>query len=442
MKADYLIAEIGSTTTLVTAFNFKNGVEIIGQGKYFTTVLDGDVTIGLKKALEEIEGKIGEKVEYRKMLATSSAAGGLKITVHGLVEDMTVKAAREAALGAGGIIKMVTAGKLRKSDIKKIKEIKPNLIMIAGGTDYGERETALYNSELLSSERLNIPIVYCGNIANVEEIKDIFENQELYIIDNVYPRVDELNVEPARAMIQKAFEKNIVKAPGMEKIKEMVDGPIMPTPGAVMEATKLIYDIMGDVVVFDVGGATTDVHSVTEGSTEILDILVTPEPKAKRTVEGDLGVYINSDNVIGLLDERERNGLSLEEIKSHVKPIPTEDEDKKWSGILTKKAVDTAIKRHVGHIKRAYGAGKNFLAYGKDLSMIKYIIGTGGALTRLPNGEEFLSGVRALNEDLTMYPKVGAKILLDNMYIMACAGVLSVEDKEAASLLLKESLGI
>ena len=104
--------------------------------------------------------------------------------------------------------------------------------------------------------------------------------------------------------------------------------------------------------------------------------------------------------------------------------------------------MDTAIKRHVGHIKRVYGAGKNFLAYGKDLSMIKYIIGTGGALTRLPNGEEALSGVRALNEDLTMYPKTGAKILLDNMYIMACAGVLSIEDKEAASLLLKESLGI
>ena len=123
MKVDYLVAEIGSTTTLVTAFNFRNGVEIIGQGKYFTTVLDGDVTIGLKKALEEIEGKLGETVEYKKMLATSSAAGGLKITVHGLVEDMTVKAAREAALGAGGIIKMVTSGKLRKSDIKKIKKL-------------------------------------------------------------------------------------------------------------------------------------------------------------------------------------------------------------------------------------------------------------------------------------------------------------------------------
>jgi len=172
--------------------------------------------------------------------------------------------------------------------------------MIAGGTDYGERETALDNAEIIRDAELNIPVVYCGNIANQEEIKEIFEGRELYVIDNVYPRVDELNVEPARGIIQDAFEVNIVKAGGMDKIKEMVDGAIMPTPGAVMEATKLLYEIIGDVIVVDVGGATTDVHSVTEGSVEILDILVTPEPKAKRTVEGDLGVYVNRENVLEL----------------------------------------------------------------------------------------------------------------------------------------------
>jgi uncharacterized protein (TIGR01319 family) len=442
MKVEYLIAEIGSTTTLVTAFNFKNGVEVIGQGKAFTSVLQGDVTIGLKTAVQEIEEVLGEKIEYGRMLATSSAAGGLKITVHGLVEDMTVKAAREAALGAGGIIKMVTAGKLRKSDIKKVKEINPNLIMIAGGTDYGERDTALYNSEVFAEADLGIPVVYCGNCANVDEIKEIFEGKELYVIDNVYPRVDELNVEPARAIIQDAFEKNIVKAGGMDKIKEMVDGAIMPTPGAVMEATKLLYEILGDIIVFDVGGATTDLHSVTEGSLEVLDILVTPEPKAKRTVEGDLGVYVNRTNVIDLLSHHELQGNTKEYIESQIKPIPSIEEEKKWSCVLTKKAVEIAISRHVGNIKRVYGAGKNFLAYGKDLSMVKYIVGTGGALTRLPRGEETLEGIKEVKEDLTMYPRGEAKVLIDTMYIMACAGVLSRENKEAAITLLKESLKI
>ncbi|MBV7271546.1 glutamate mutase L [Clostridium sp. PL3] len=448
MKVDYLIAEIGSTTTLVTAFNLKFDknnmvfVDTAFQGKSCTTVLDGDVTVGLKNAVKDIEDKIGEELVWGKMLATSSAAGGLKITVHGLMEQMTVKAAKEAALGAGGIIKMVTAGKMRKSDLKRIRDINPNMIMIAGGTDYGERETALHNAELISAEKFNKPIVYCGNIENREEIREIFEGQELYIIDNVYPRVDELNVEPARKVIQDAFEKNIVKAPGMNKIKDMVDGSIMPTPGAVMESSKVLYEIIGDLVVLDVGGATTDVHSVTEGSVVILDMLVNPEPKAKRTVEGDLGVFVNSKNVIEILDVRDLAGFSKEHIADHIKPIPTEEDEVKASCMLTKKAVEVAVNRHVGTIKRKYGGESGFIAYGKDLSQVKYIIGTGGALTRLPGGEDNLLNIRYLKDDVTMLPRKGSKVLIDKDYIMACAGVLSRENKEAAEALLRQSLNI
>lgn len=448
MKVDYLAAEIGSTTTLVTAFNVKHDkdgkvlVDTPFQGKACTTVLDGDVTIGLKAAIKDIEEKIGESLSWGKMLATSSAAGGLKITVHGLMEQMTVKAAKEAALGAGGIIKMVTAGKMRKSDMKKIRSINPNMIMIAGGTDYGERETALYNAELISAENVNKPIVYCGNIENREEISEIFEGQELYIIDNVYPRVDELNVEPARKIIQQAFEKNIIKAPGMSKIKEMVDGSIMPTPGAVMESAKILYEIIGDLMVLDVGGATTDVHSVTEGSTAILDMLVNPEPKAKRTVEGDIGVFVNSANVIDLLDVRDLGEVKREYIAEHIKPIPTEKEDVMASCLLTKKAVEVAVNRHVGTIKRKFAGESGFIAYGKDLSQVKYIIGTGGALTRLTGGEKTLLSIRCLNDDITMLPQKGARALLDRDYIMACAGVLSTDNKEAAEALLRQSLNI
>lgn len=445
MKVDYLISEIGSTTTVVTAFNIgeKNNnmdVTIVAQGKSYTTVNEGDVTLGLKEAIRDIEMHLGEKIEWNRMLATSSAAGGLRITVHGLVEDMTVKAAREAALGAGGNIKMVTSGKLRNSDILRIKEIDPNLIMIAGGTDYGERETAIYNSEIIRGEKLNKPIIYCGNIANREEIKEIFNEQELYIIDNVYPRVDELNVEPAREVIQRAFENNITKAPGMEKIKEMVDGAIMPTPGAVMQSAKLLYNIIGDLVVIDVGGATTDVHSVTEGSSDILDILVSPEPMAKRTVEGDIGVYVNKDNIIKMLDDREIIGYSKEFLIENTKAIPRTDDEIECSVLLTKKAVDVAINRHIGYIKRVFGSSKNYIAYGKDLSKVGYIIGTGGALTKLPKGMETLSSIKYLKGDMTMLPRKGAKILIDKMYIMACAGVLSIENKEASEALLGKSL--
>ncbi|MEG0391882.1 MAG: glutamate mutase L, partial [Anaerovoracaceae bacterium] len=277
MKVDVLVAEIGSTTTVVNAFadiNTENPV-FWGQGQAPTSVVEGDVRVGLNGAIADLcKNKNIDTLEYDEMLATSSAAGGLKMTVHGLVYDMTAKAAKEAALGAGGIIHYVTAGKLRKSDLKKIQEIKPNLILLAGGVDYGERETALYNGQLLKDMGLSIPVIYGGNIENQEDIKEIFEGQKLYLVENVYPKIDELNVEPCRKVIQEAFEEHIIHAPGMEHVRDMVDGPIVPTPGAVMECTKLLYEYLGNVMAIDVGGATTDVHAVATDSEEISRLLV------------------------------------------------------------------------------------------------------------------------------------------------------------------------
>ena len=272
MKVDVLVAEIGSTTTVVNAFKDLNTDNPIfwAQGQAPTSVLDGDVRIGLQGAVDDLCKKMNiDSLEYDEMLATSSAAGGLKMTVHGLVYDMTAKAAKEAALGAGGIIHYITAGKLRRTDLAKIKEIKPNLILIAGGVDYGERDTALDNAEKIRALGLNTPIIYAGNIENQEEMKLIFDEesgQKLYNVENVYPKIDDLNVEPCRKVIQDAFEEHIIHAPGMEHVRDMVNGPIIPTPGAVMECTKLLYDCLGDLIVLDVGGATTDLHSVGRGS--------------------------------------------------------------------------------------------------------------------------------------------------------------------------------
>ena len=441
MKVKYLIFEIGSTTTLASAFDYKEGIlKLISQGRAYTTVLEGDVTLGLKNAIKNMEEKLKEKVEGEKILATSSAAGGLKISVHGLMYDMTVKAGKEAALGAGGIIKFITSGKLRKSDIKKIKEKDINLILISGGVDYGERETSLYNSELISNEIKDIPILYCGNIENHEDIREIFKNHTLYISENVYPTIDELNVEPTRKVIQKAFEENITKAKGMEKIKQVVQN-IMTTPGAVMESAKILYNEIGDLLVLDVGGATTDIHSVTEGSKEFLDILTSPEPLAKRTVEGDLGVFINKENLINILDEHETLDFSKDDFINEIKAIPITEREKKLSRILTKKAVKVAIKRHVGKVKRVFGENR-YSASGKDLSKVKYIIGTGGALTYLGKGEEILEKIKYRGKDLSMMPPVESKILMDKDYILAAAGVISKVSLEDSLSLIKESLGV
>lgn len=455
MKVDVLVAEIGSTTTVVNAFKDLDSDTPVfwAQGQAPTSVLDGDVRIGLKGAIDDLCKKMNiDSLEYNEMLATSSAAGGLKMTVHGLVFDMTAKAAKEAALGAGGIIHDITVGKLRRTDLARIKEIQPNLILIAGGVDYGERDTAVYNAEMIRSLGLNTPVVYAGNIENQDEMRLIFDEesgQYLYVVDNVYPKIDTLNVEPCRKVIQDAFEDHIIHAPGMEHVRDMVNGPIIPTPGAVMECTKLLYDCIGDVMVIDVGGATTDVHAVTEDSDAVSRILTAPEPKAKRTVEGDLGVYVNRMKVIESIGEEklrkeceETLKIDLDEtLKSYV-AIPRTEDEIKLVERLTKEATLRAVERHAGQIRYVYGpSGRQTLAEGKDLTQIKYIVGTGGALTRLPHRVDIMEMIPKDNETgMKLYPSDAVKVLVDNDYIMASLGVLSKTHRKGAIKLLGKSL--
>lgn len=453
MRINLLVAEIGSTTTVVNAFDdIEKDPKFIGQGQGATSVLEGDVNIGLKEAIDDLCRNLKiSSIEYDDLIATSSAAGGLRMSVHGLVYDMTVRAAKEAALGAGANIKYITAGKLRKSDLRKIKEINPNIILIAGGVDFGERDTALYNSELIAQMNLGIPVIYAGNIENHEDVKDLFQetNNELYIVDNVYPKIDELNIEPTRKVIQSVFEKHIIHAPGMEKIRDMVTGNIMPTPGAVMEASQLLYEEIGDLLTVDVGGATTDVHSVTEDSEEISRIILSPEPKAKRTVEGDLGVYVNMRNIVEmvgeevLMDELDLDEDGLANIIAHHKPIPKSELEKRFVEVLTEHATITAVKRHGGRLKNLYGpSGKKTIAEGKDLTGVKYLIGTGGALTRLPNRVNILRMIPDSNNGLDLLPNKDVEVLIDNHYIMASLGVMSKKYPEVALDLLLKSFGL
>nr|MBP7200263.1 glutamate mutase L [Mesotoga sp.] len=299
MKVQILTAEIGSTTTVLSAFSCdaSGKLSFLAQGESYTTVAENDVTVGIERALIELKKRLNDdRLDWEVFIASSSAAGGLRMTVHGLVYDMTVRAAKEAALGAGGVIKLVTAGKLSKRDLEKISRIQPRLVLLAGGVDYGEEETVIHNAGMINQLDGSIPLVYAGNTAVSDEVREIISptGREMHFVDNVYPRIDELNVEPTRKIIREVFSRNIIKGPGMEKIYSIANKPVIPTPAAVMLAAELFSKVYNDVLVVDIGGATTDVDSVTDGDPEISKMLVSPEPRSKRTVEGDLGVYVNA----------------------------------------------------------------------------------------------------------------------------------------------------
>jgi uncharacterized protein (TIGR01319 family) len=447
MKIDLLVAEIGSTTTVITAYQLKEkNVKIIAQTESYTTIDKGDVTLGIEKALKNMEEKVKDKISWEKFLATSSAAGGLSMTVHGLVYDMTVRAAKEAALGAGAILKYITSGKLRESHLKHILKIKPKLILLSGGVDYGEEETVLYNAELLSNLPLDIPIIYAGNTAVKEEIEEIFKekNKNIIITENVYPKIDHLNVEPARKIIQEVFSKHIIHAPGMEKIYDVVDEEVIPTPGAVMNTTELLNELYGDVLTVDIGGATTDLDSVTDGSPEIQKILVSPQPRSKRTVDGDMGIYINAHNVVEMIGKEQikKDFENYEEILKNLSPYPQNDEQEKFAAYLAKFCFLTSLKRHAGRIDYIFTpTGRKKVAQGKDLTAVKIIFGTGGILSRSKYNKEIFESLKQLkNSDDLLLPPKDVTFAYDKNYIFANIGVIANLDKEMAKKILQNDI--
>lgn len=426
MNIDIITVEIGSTITKINAFDkiMSNSPIHIGQSISLTTVDQGDVNIGAQQGIDNLSKKLGEKINAEKILVNSSAAGGLKMAVFGLTYDMTARAAREASLGAGAIIKYIGSGKIQDYQIDELEDLNPNIILFAGGLDYGDTEITYHNAKILSSLPHNVPYIYCGNKQLQNPIEKLFKNKnkDIRITRNVYPDVDDLDTEPAREIIQHTFSEHIIHASGMEKLSELTDHEIIPTPFAVLKTAEIIYERMGDVVIVDVGGATTDIHSVCNDSPENASKRIEAVPLVKRTVEGDLGVYVNADNLNSTQEEKELFKGDLKDLKA----IPDSMDSQILSSNLTQKAVNIALKRHCGRIKSVFTpSGKKKYVTGKDLTNAKYIIGTGGALTRLQGAKDFFNNIKNNKNKEMLLPREDCISSIDSKYIFSSLGTIA-----------------
>ncbi len=441
-RIEVLTLEVGSTITKANGFVRLpgGGFDHVAQGFAPTSVAAGDVGIGVDAALADLATTSGLDPAADETFVNSSAAGGLRMTVHGLTLSMTARAAREAALGAGGIVKMVTAGELDDFELDEIREIRPNLILLAGGVDFGEKGIVLRNAEKLANLTsganganpstaaslarggLSAPVLYAGNAALRKPIEEIFRaaGVELHVAENVFPDVDVLNVEPLRRLVHEAFNRHIVHAPGMARLGSLTRHGILPTPGAVLRAAELFAEVAGDCLVFDVGGATTDVHSVTEGGAEWHSRLVEPEPRAKRTVEGDLGVYVNARHVVELSGE-----LMGETHLDDLAALPATEREKALTRWLCEKAVAIGARRHAGVVSDIFTpTGRRQVVKGKDLTAVKWVVATGGALTKVDRAAECLRAV-CTGAGKHLLPDSSATILVDAEYRFSALGTLA-----------------
>jgi uncharacterized protein (TIGR01319 family) len=361
------------------------------------------------------------------------------MTVHGLTQRMTAMAAREAALGAGAVVTYQTAGLLRERDLRQIEAAQPSLILLAGGVEGGDCETVLANARRLGELSLRPIVVYAGNSAVRDDSRELLEQAgfRVRVTNNVYPAVDELDIVPARAVIHDAFEEHIIHAPGMERIGEVVNGRILPTPGAVLLAAERLAVDLGDLVVVDVGGATTDVHSITDGSPEYAAIQTEPQAHSRRTVEGDLGTFVSAGHVAAMMPAADR--------PAELPPaLPATPEQIEAAHALAAFCTVTGVRRHAGKLTHLYTpSGRQTVARGRDLTACRLLVGTGGALTRLPGGEAMLAATRTNGGGDRLLPPADARCVLDRDYVLAdCGALLAHFDGAAVVALMNANLGI
>lgn len=436
-----LLIDFGSTYTKITAVDIEKEV-IIGTASSFTTI-NTDINEGLHRAIESLEKQTG-KLEICEYLACSSAAGGLKMIASGLVPGITTTAAKEACLGAGAKIIKVYSFEMTEDAIEEIEKIKPEIFLLAGGIDGGDKRCILHNAQMLSNCKVDFPIIICGNSEVSYKCQKILKDKETYVVENVMPVFGQLNIEPAQNKIREIFLQRIINAKGITKVNELISEIIMPTPSAVMSGIELLSngyedeEGIGELLAIDLGGATTDVYSVGDGSPKESNVIYKgiEEPYIKRTVEGDIGMRYSIGGIIdeaGIEDIAQIANLSvkraeeiIEYLKKNPQALPNKKDIESLDFALAAKAVEIATIRHCGKREKIYTSnGIAYLQKGKDMTHVRKIILTGGSLINLPCVDDILE-YSCFNEDKqeSMRPKK-ANVLVDKKYILQAMGLLS-----------------
>ena len=456
MKAVLLI-DFGSTYTKLTAVDVESET-ILGTAAAYTTV-QTDINEGLNAGLRLLEEKTG-KLEYSQCFACSSAAGGLRMITSGLVPELTGEAAKLASLGAGAKVVGIYAFQLTEDDLEDIRTARPDIFLLVGGTDGGNTECIVHNAKMLAQLPADFPIVVAGNRTAARECERILDAHEVYICPNVMPKFGVLNIEPTQKQIREIFLNRIIQAKGLSKASQLLSDIMMPTPSAVLQAMNLLAQGcegeagIGDLVAVDVGGATTDVYSIADGMPEHMNTVYKglPEPYAKRTVEGDIGMRYSIQGIVdaaGIARISQLSGISqdrvmhlVEDLKTNTDKVPNGDAElEALDQALASMAIEEAVSRHAGTIEETYTMmGLTYVQSGKNLTKVKQIVVTGGSLIHTKNTEQIAAHAQYNPaKPASLRPKA-ADVWVDRTYILAAMGLLSSHYPQTALRIMKKEL--
>jgi len=462
-----LCCDFGSTFTKLTVID-TDAANIVASARAYTTI-ETNVTDGYNTALAEIYKLCGKR-DFATRLAASSAAGGLKMVASGLVPDLTAKASRLAAASAGAKVLKTYSYELTQDDKAEIEHIAPDIILLSGGIDGGNKDVLLSNAEAIAQTNSNFCVIIAGNrtAATEAEALIIKGGKQAVVCENVMPQFGKLNIEPARNAIRELFIKNIISAKGLGQVQSYMSAEIIPTPLAIYEAAKLLSQGtqtqpgLGELMIYDLGGATTDVYSMADGLPANKNVYVQGliEPFAKRTVEGDIGMrysllpmmeaisgggaYLSTSHFSashGISETDVNTWLSVCALDPGVLPTGEYAAFQDIEHALACEAIKISAQRHTGSYERVYTpVGETIVQTGKDLTQIKYVIGTGGAIINAADPRSILQSAVYSPGDTNLLKPQSPQLMLDKDYALAAMGLIAHKFPQLALRMMKQML--
>lgn len=464
-----LATDCGSTTTkCILIEKVGNEYRLVVRGEAPTTVEAPfeDVTRGVLNSIREVEELAGRKILDGETIispqkgkegvdiymSTSSAGGGLQMMVTGVVKTMTGESAERAALGAGAIVMDVIAsndGRLPHEKIQRIRQLRPDMILLSGGVDGGTTRHVVELGEMIAAadpkarlgSSYQLPVIYAGNKDAAGIINETLgDKTSLTVTDNLRPSMEQENLMPARNAIHDLFMEHVMaQAPGYKTLLSWTPVPVMPTPSAVGSIIEAVAKEEGiDVIGVDIGGATTDVFSV---FSEVFN----------RTVSANLGMSYSVSNVLAEsgvpnvmrwvpfeMDETDlRNRIKNKMIRPTT--IPSLLQELIVEQAIAREALRLAFEQH-----KALAVGLKGVQQERTISdtfdqtqsgetlvnleSLRLIVGSGGVLSHAPRRQQ--SMLMMLD---AFVPEGVTELAVDSIFMTPQLGVLSQHYPEVAT---------
>ena len=433
-----LCVDVGSTFTKGVLVDVGAGA-VVATAAHPTTVAT-DVMDGLDAVAAELAGEAAPD----EVLVCSSAGGGLRLAVVGYEREVTAEAGRRVGLSAGAKVVHVASGPLSGGAVAALRADRPDIVLLVGGTDGGNADVLLHNASRLATARVAAPVVVAGNADAASEVAETLRTtgRRFTVAANVLPRIGVIAPEAARVAIRSEFLSHVIGGKGLSRGRGFAELVRAPTPDAVLNGVEVLADAVGDdVLVVDIGGATTDVYSVITPQGEEASIhrdVVAPLWHA-RTVEGDLGMRWSA---VGIVEAARREGLHLSaEAVRYAALVATETSHLATSASewaleeeLARAAALVAVRRHA---RPAMPSERP-----RPLAEVRLVLGSGGVLRHA--GERLRGAVMgAVATDHAGGWKVprSAATGVDAAYLLFAVGLLADDHPEAARALAARVVG-